>query len=210
MAANEISTGIGLRHVWIIARDDGGGYTGTPIRIQGSLAMNVTLPEPRRVNARGDDVTYYTFSLPPEENPTGELRVSKADLDVFSLVSGVTAGGTPPDHRMALATNLQGEEPACVLWASRKAVDTEEDAADFGDQIWQCYVLPNAILVLRPSTFEDGTVGEWIYSVVANPSAVDEDGTEFAPLGVPGAEGIKTACMLLYVTDDEYDPTAAP
>jgi len=208
MAANEISTGIGLRHVWVVARSDGGGYAGTPIRIQGALSLNATLPEPRRVNARGDDITYYTFSLAPEENPTGELRVTKGDLDVLALVSGVTAGGTPPDHRIALATNLQGEEPAVILWASRKAVDTEEGAADFGDQIWQCYVLPNAILVARPATMEDAAVGEWIYSVVANPSATDEDGVEFAPLGVPGAEGIKTACMLMYVTDAEYDPTA--
>ncbi len=208
MAANEISTGIGLRHVWINIRDDGGGYTGTPIQVQGALAMNVTLPEPRRINARGDDVTYYTFSIPPEENPTGELRVSKNDIDVLSLVTGVTPGGTPPDHRFAFATNLQGEEPAVILWASRKAVDTEEGSADFGDQIWQCYVLLNAILVARPMPFEDASVGELIYSVVANPSATDEDGTEFAPLGVPGAEGIKLACMLMYVTDDEYDPTA--
>ena len=213
MAANEISSGIGLRHVWVIARDDGGGYTGTPIRIEGALTMNVTIPEPRRVNARGDDVTYYTFSLAPEENPTGELRATKADVDVISLVSGVGVGGTPPDHRIALATDLQGVEPAVILWASRKAVDTQEGADDFGDQIWQCYVLLNAILVARPATMEDSAVGEWIYSVVANPSSVDENGVTFtdglSPPG-PGAEGIMTACMLMYVTDDEYDPTAAP
>lgn len=208
MAANEISTGIGLRHVWVIARDAGGGYTGTPIRIQGALTMNVTLPEPRRVNARGDDITYYTFSLAPEENPTGELRVTKGDLDVIALVSGVTAGGTPPDHRIALATDLQGLEPNVILWASRKAVDTEEGSADFGDQIWQCYVLLNAILVARPATMEDSAVGEWVYSVVANASACDEDGVAFAVAGEPGAEGVMTACMLLYVTEAEHDPTA--
>ena len=203
MAANEVSTGIGLRHVWIIARDAGGGYTGTPIRVEGALALNVTIPEPRRINARGDDITYYTFSLAPEENPTGELRVSKNDLDVLALVSGVGVGGTPPDHRIAFATDLQGEEPAVIIWGSRKAVDTEEGSVDFGTQIWQCYVLPNAIAVARPMPFEDAAVGELIYSIVANPSTVDEDGVAF-----PAPEGIEQACILLYVTDDEYDPAA--
>ena len=142
MASGDITTAIGLRHVYIAGRT---AYLagGTAIRVEGALAMNVTIPEPRRINARGDDVTYYTFVLPPEDNPTGELRVSKTDVDVHALITGtdlvvppVTVPPATTKTGIAYATEDQGLEVPVIIWASRRGVDTEEGSATFGDVFW--------------------------------------------------------------------------
>ena len=81
---NEVSTGIGLRHVRVALRDTDGAIkvpTGTPhdeaypgLQIEGALGLSIALPEAQRITARGDDRAYYTFILPPTEVPQAHLR----------------------------------------------------------------------------------------------------------------------------------------
>ena len=186
---NEISTGIGLRMVRIALRGSdniitvpdgiavGTAYNG--LRIGGAVALTVTIPEPNRVIARGDDRAYHTFQLPPTENPSGELRVSKTAMDIIAMLTGTNIFGVSPARKIGLGTDKQGEEPAIVMWGSRQAIDSDQNSAYLGQQIWQTYVLLNALATPSPASMEDQAVGELTYSVAANDASVDEMGTAF-------------------------------
>jgi len=192
MANNEITTGIGLRRVRIALRDTDGtilvpaaqavgvGYQGIPVG--GALAFTLTVPDPQRVTARGDDRAYYTFQLPPTDTPSGELRVSKTSSPVIALLSGTSVFGTSPIRKIGFATDKQGDEKAIILWGTRQAIDSDENSINFGQQVWQTYILLNSLATVRPAAMEDAAIGELTYSIAANDSAVDEFGDPFTVL----------------------------
>lgn len=212
---NRITTGIGLRHVRIAQRaSDGtfviptsGGYAPAAAKDpyqgiwhEGAIRMTLNLPEPRRVTARGDDRGYYTFQLPPEEQPTGELAFTKTHMDVLSLVSDTLVFGSPPVRKVGLATSKLGYEPSCFVRGSREAVDTQEGSTFFGNQVWQTYLMLNVLLAHRPMSFEDGAVGEFIYPLAANDSVVDEMGVTFTA----AVNGFTKAPYLMAITEGKF------
>jgi len=188
--ANQVTTGIGLRRVRVAERDTDGtiavpdtvsageAYEGLPVG--GALALTISIPDPQRITARGDDRSYYTFQLPPTESPTGELRVSKTSSDVIALLTGTKVFGESPVRKIGLATDRQGNEPAVLLWGMRQAIDSEDGSPTFGQQVWQTYILLNALATPRPAAMEDATVGEVTYSIAANDASVDEFGASFS------------------------------
>ncbi len=206
----QVSTGVGLRHVRVSLRDTDGlieipagtaiGTAYNGLRIGGALALTITLPDPQRVIARGDDRAYYTFQLPPTEGPTGELRVTKTSFDVIALLTSTKKFGSPPVRKVGVATDKQGEEPQLVMWGSRRAIDSTEESDYFGQQVWQTYLLINALASLRPAAMEDAAIGEFIYSVAANDAAVDEFGTDFTE----GVHGFTLCPYIMIVTVGKY------
>ena len=210
MARNQISTGIGLRHVRVALRDtdnmiaipaavaDATAYAG--IQIKKTLALTPTIPEPNRVPARGDDIAYHTFALPPTETPSGELRVSKADTAAIALISSTTAWGSPTFRKVGLATDKQGDESDLMMWAYREAIDSEEGSVYFGQAIWQTYILLNALATPRPASMEDQNVGEFLYALTCNNSTRDELGVAFST----GVNGFTKAPILMIVTKDKF------
>lgn len=210
MAENAITTGIGLRHVRVAIRDDDGTIQiqGSPaagvayrgIRISGALSLSITVPEPQRVTARGDDRPYHTFQLPPTENPTGELRVSKTNLDAIALITSTEEFGSAAARRIGLATDKQGEEETLLMWGCREAIDSEEGSADFGEKCWQTYILLSVQAAVRPATFEDAAVGEFVYSLAANQVTLDEFGTAFST----ATHGFTKAAVLMVITTYKF------
>lgn len=210
MAMSEVTTGIGLRHVRVALRDDDGtiNVQGSPaagtaydgIRISGALALALTIPEPQRITARGDDQAYHTFQLPPTENPTGELRVSKTNLEAIALITSTEEFGSTVARRIGLATDKQGEEETIMLWGCREAIDSEEGSADFGEKRWQTYILPSVKASVRPATFEDAAVGEFIYSLAANQVTLDEFGTAFTTV----VHGFTKAAVLMVISKYKF------
>ncbi len=184
-----VSTGIGLRKVRGFLRDTDSLPTvpaGTAIGtawegyvLDGALALSPTIPEPNRVPARGDDRIYHTFSLPPTEGVTGELRLSKLHMVFAAAVAGTNVFGSPPNRKVGLATEKVGLEKALILYGCRQAIDSEDGSAYFGQACWVTYIFLNSIAVLRPPTMEDQAIGESVYAVTANDSTVDELGTAF-------------------------------
>lgn len=212
---NKITTGIGLRLVRVAERDDDGcikvptsgdwmpatndvAFEG--IRAEGALRLTLNIPEPRRISARGDDRAYYTFQLPPDELPTGELAVSKTHFDVITMVTSTQEFGSDPIRKVGLATDQQGEEPACFMRGSREAVDTQDGSAYFGVQVWQTYLVLNALLATRPIPFEDGSIGEFIFPLAANDASVDEMGTTFTT----AVHGFTKAPYLMVITQGKF------
>jgi len=207
MARNEVTTGIGLRHVRVALRDDDGvlavpagqpiGVAYSGLQIGGAQALTLNVPDPQRVVARGDDRAYYTFNLPPTETPTGELRVSKTNSQVIAMVTSTKMFGSPIYRRkLGMATDKQGLEHAVVLWGSRQAIDSEDGSIYFGQQVWQTYVCLNALASMRPATMEDATVGLFTYAVTANDATVDELGQLFTEL----VNGFTKSSYLMIIT----------
>lgn len=206
MAAGDITTGIGLRMVYVAVKDVDGTIlvpTGVTVGVatrgtkaEGAQALSVDIPDPRQVNVRGDDITFYTWSLPPEDQPTGELRVAKWQLPLMAEVSDVKVFGAVGQPTLAMATNEQGEEPPMYLVGSRRAVNVAEGDAAFGTTYWQTYILPNATLVVKPGPAEDGNPTEVRFMAVCNKATVD-------PLGIPltaATNGCTSASIFLLVT----------
>jgi len=210
MAQNEITTGIGLRRVRVALRDldgmitvpdaqvEGNGYEG--LAIGGALAMTITIPDPQRVTARGDDRPYYTFQLPPTDTPSGELRVSKTSSPVIALLSRTKVFGDSPIRKIGFATDRQGDEQAVIVWGCRQAIDSDEESINFGQQVWQTYVLLNAMATVRPASMEDAAVGEVTYALAANDSAVDELGQAFTQI----INGFTKAPYIMVVTKEKF------
>ena len=202
---SEKSTAIGLRYVWVAERDTDGtikvpstqdvdtAYAG--INLTGSVGLTVTIPDPNRVPANGDDRVYHTFQLAPTESPTGELRLTKTHLDAIALLTGVNVFGSPPFKKVGVATDQQGLEPGVVIWGSRQAIDSDASSEYYGTQIWQTYIFLNAIATPKPAPMEFQAVSEFTFSVVANDATVDECGTAFA-LGTHGFT--KTAYLVVH------------
>jgi len=208
--ANDITTGIGLRRVRVALRDEDGtigvpagqgvGVAYEGLAVSGALALTLTIPDPQRVTARGDDRAYYTFQLPPTDTPTGELRVSKTSGPVMALLSGTKSWGTSPNKKVGLATDRQGDEQAVILWGCRQAIDSDEDSATFGQQLWATYILLNALATVRPSAMEDAAIGEITYSIAANDASVDEYGKTFTVI----INGFTKCPYVMVITKDKF------
>ncbi len=206
LTQNEVSTGIGLRHVRVALRDTDGTIlipSGTPfneaypgLQISGALGLAIAVPEPQRITARGDDRAYYTFVLPPTEVPTGNLRVSKINIDVVALLTGTNNFGSGTMKKVAFATDEQGDEPEIVLWGMQRGIDSLPGSVTFGQKVWRTYIFLNALATVQPSPMEDSAVGEFVYSLVANDATVDENGHTFTS----GHEGFTAASFIMVVS----------
>jgi len=189
MADRDIATGIGLRRVRVAERDTDGmikvptaqatatAYAGR--RISGANALTITIPEPQRVPARGDDRVYKTFLLPPTEGVTGELRTSKSDFPVIELLEGTSIYGSGDVRKVGHATDKQGEENDVILWGQREGINSDPDSANFGQTMWITYILLCAKASVLPPTMEQDAVGETRYTIACNDATVDECGVTF-------------------------------
>lgn len=210
MATYEETTGVGLRKVMVFVRDTDGtpAIQGTPAAgvayggepISGAMALTLNVPDPQRVTATGDDKPYFTFQLPPTENPSGELRVTKTNVDAIAILTSTLSWGSASARRIGFATDKVGEEEAMMLWGSREAIDAEEDSVTFGQRVWQTYFILNAKVSIRPASMEYATIGEFVYSLSANPSTLDYFGDQFTE----GIQGFTRASFLMIVTLYKY------
>lgn len=210
MGANEITSGIGLRHVRVALRDTDGtidvpagqavatAYNG--LRAEGATALTITVPDPVRIPVTGDDRVYYTWTLPPTENSSGELRVSKNNIPLIALVTGTSEWGSPNRRKIGFGTDKQGEEPELCIWGCRQVIEADESLAAFGLKRWETYYILNAIAHVRPSTMEYQTVQQDVYSIIANDATRSELGATFTT----GVHGFTKAEFLKIVTDKKF------
>lgn len=210
MARNVVSTGIGLRRVQVFKRDTDGlpyvpdtvsaGEAWAGVRISGALALTLNTPDPQRVTARGDDLAYHTFVLPPTELPTGELRVSKTNLEALALLTSTKMWSSSYVRQVGLATDKQGNEDPVIIWGSQQGVDSEEGSETFGQTLWRTYIILNALPTARPGSQEDSAISEFAYSITANMSTVDQLGQTFTI----DTNGFTKAPYLEVVTIDKF------
>jgi hypothetical protein len=193
MATGEELTAIGLRRVHVAVRDDDGTIqiAGSPaagvayngIRALKSRALTVTLAEPQRVTAQGDDTAYHTFQEAPSDTPSGELRTQVSDTELITLITSVTDFGSGNNRMIPLGTDKVGQEDPMIVWGSQKAIDTE--AGGGKTRHWRTMIFLNAIMSARPPSMELAQIGEFVWSMAGNSSSTDQFGRTVAA-GVHG------------------------
>jgi len=210
MSANEMVSGIGLRHVRVALRDTDGtidvpagtavatAYNG--LQISGAIGLVLTVPDAVRIPVPGDDRVFYTWLLPPTENKSAELRVNKKDHNVIALITGTLQWGSPNRRKIAFNTDKQGEEPELVLWASRQVIEADETLATFGTKKWETYYIPNCLAYPRPPGMEYQTIGTMTYSVQLNDAAITELGQSLTLV----TNGCTKAELFEIVTDKKF------
>lgn len=183
---NTQSTGIGLRHVRVSLRDTDGTFAipaGTAVatayaglQVAKAKALTVTLADPQRIAARGDDANFHTFNEAPTDSPSGELRTAVTDTEVIAMLTSVNRYGSGERRETPAGTNKVGEEDPVMVWGMRKAIDAEVGSATYGQRMWQTYIFLNCYATVKLSTMEDSQVSETTYALTANNSSVDQFG----------------------------------
>lgn len=184
MATGDELTSIGLRRVHVAIRDDDGtiqiqgspaaGVAYNGIRALRSRALTVTLAEPQRVTAQGDDVAYHTFQEAPSDTPTGELRTQQSDVALMALVTSVLDWGSEDQSMIALGTDKVGEEDPMIVWGTQKAIDSASGSGK--SRYWRTMLFLNAILSARPPPMELVQISEFVWSMAGNTSSTDQFG----------------------------------
>jgi len=186
----KITTGIGLRHVRIGLRSSDGvielpsdhvvGTVYPGIQLSGAATLTLTPPDPERVTARGDDRVIQTFHLPPTEGWTAELTTVKQDLPAIAMVTGVEQWGEATLFEGAvMGTDREGDEPDLIMWAQRRAVDTDPASSTYGATVWEGVEIPCCKATPQPSSKEQSTVGEHRYAISMQQVAVRIVGEAF-------------------------------
>lgn len=169
-APSTIRSGVGLRHVQIlaIAADDypaavdTSAYAGATI--SGARALSITDPEPRQIIHQGDDGIFALDSLPPTEPISGELRTSKVN-DVVDAIIGDDKSVTVGEAKLfPEGTDQRGNENQVIMLAYRQTLDTDPDSANFGARRWEFRLIPRALLIARDGPLDENPE-ERLYAV---------------------------------------------
>ena len=167
-APNEPTLHYGTRFVQMLALNSSGtpaANSTTPyegIQIKGSVAFDLTIPEPRKITGNGEDGVTQVVFLPPLEGAAGVVRAEAGDPDVSALVDNTkvrTLGGATI---VGMATNQQGYEPRLGL-ICRQAARGLISGANY----WHTYILPSA-QVVRQGTGMGAEKSTTNYSVAPN------------------------------------------
>lgn len=120
---------VGLRHARLYALDERGIIAATSttvyegVQIPAAKALELTIPDVRRISHTGDDRILAQDILPRIEASSGVLRVGRNDHDVFALVTGTEARVIGELSKIGYATDQQGNEPDIGLLTFQQAID---------------------------------------------------------------------------------------
>lgn len=173
--ASQQVAGVSFRGVQILALDANGlpaavdknEYAG--LRIVGAKALTLNRPEWENLYATGDDRVLASFTLPPTEGVSGELRLGAFDMTAEALLNGVTIkddGG----ERMFLpfGVDVMPLPQVCLLgWREAKSVA----AGDAGRPHYECVLIPRATLTPRGGSYDERAVGERTLGILAHSTA---------------------------------------
>ena len=142
---------VGLRYAVAYALNANGRPNATAttvyegVEIAGPKTFTLNVPEPRKIQHKGNDRVLAVDFLPPQEGISGELAASVYDYTMISLLSGITQGTVGEAKEVAYMTSKQGSEPQVGLMLYQQAEDYTT-----GARRWRAFVLPKAILIPRP------------------------------------------------------------
>jgi len=152
------------------------GTSWPGVKAHKARALTLTPAEPMRLQARGDGRTYATFVEPPTDTPSGELRTQAADIDLIELMTSVKDFGCNYRHMVPLASDKVGQESQVIIYAWRKAKDSDPNSDTYLQDMWETRIVLNANAAFQPDPMETDQLSEPRWSLVANSSSVDQYG----------------------------------
>jgi len=160
-APGTIRSGVGFRHVQILALDDSGYPKATSTTVyegsqaSGAKALTIDDPEPRSIVHIGDDRIFQLDTLPPDTPITGELRVGKVSDALDAILTDDKSFEIGEAKMFGFGTDNRGDENQVAILAYRQTLDTDPDSANFGMRRWEGRLFPKTYVIPRESGFED-------------------------------------------------------
>lgn len=157
--SNEIRSGVGFRHVQILAlaadgypaATDTSEYAG--VRISGARTLTINDSEPQQINHLGDDIIFAVDVLPPTEAITGELVTGKVNDVVAQVIGDDLAVSIGQAQIIGIGTDNRGDENQVALLAYRQAIDTDPDSSTPGSRRWEFRLFPKVFVIEREGGF---------------------------------------------------------
>lgn len=169
-APNTIRSGVGFRHVQVLAMNASGYPNATDtseyagVRITGARTLTINDPEPQQIVYLGDDRPLALDVLPPTEPITGELATSKIDDTVHAVLTDDLSTTVGEAKLMGVGTDNRGEENQVIMLAYRQTVDTDPTSGNFGSRRWEFRLFPKTFVIPREGGFSE-TPEEKMYTV---------------------------------------------
>lgn len=128
----------GLREVWFLELDSAGKpvFTGAGpydgIKAIGGVEFTLNIPDPRRVDHFGDDITLATQYLPAREGMTANLTIAANQPTLNALLSGVKVWqASATTEAITWGTDRQGKEADIAVVLTQSALDTATKTARY-------------------------------------------------------------------------------
>ena len=160
-APGTIRSGVGLRHVQVLALNASGYPNATAttayegVTISGVRALTLTDPEPQQIVHRGDDRIFALDVLPPTEPISGELRAGKVNDVVDAVLTDDLSITVGEAKLFGMGTDQRGNENQVAILAYRQTLDTDPDSANFGARRWEFRLLPRAYVIPREGNLDE-------------------------------------------------------
>lgn len=135
--------------------DDGSGME----RIFGAQTLNLSVPEPTRVTASGDDGPMASFDFSAEELPGDVLGLAARSLAFEAFVTGSKVETIDGLSVIVAQPHGNDEPPAIAMVLSRRAKNQS------GGKIWETKIVPSANITPLGGAFEQRNVTPYRYSI---------------------------------------------
>jgi len=206
MAATQIASGAGLRHVraWLIdtsgypSGDQSGsnGYDG--IRLEGVKSFQAALPDTQTIRHTGDDRVFAQDQLPPTEMETATITTGKTNQTVDAVLQGTSIETVGEVKMDAVFTDQAGFEPQVCVYGWRQALKTGAGDAAAGARQYITYIYPSARITPKGGTMAEQSADENQYSVVPTVVTKPPWGKAFTL----GSNGFTEATKLRVISDN--------
>lgn len=170
-------SGVGLRHIQILATDASGYPNATSpttpyegLQMSGAQAFTLNDPPASPVTHRGDDRPFAQDILPSSEPITGEIRVAKTNDALDVILTGQLSISIGETRWFGLGTDQKGCEEQVIVLAYWQSIDTDESSSNFGKRLWDSRLIPKSFVVPQGKGSEMEQTEQKMY--VLNPQFV--------------------------------------
>lgn len=172
-----------------------GGYTAAAAgadvgsgmeRIFGAQTLNLSVPEPTRVTASGDDGPMATFEFSAEDLPADVLALAARSLAFEAFVQGSKVETIDGLDVIVSQPRGNDEAPAIVMVLSRRAKNQS------GGKQWETKIVPSAAITPLGAEFQQRSVTPYRYAI----STTTTDRTPWGKLLSASANGATAGPIL--------------
>jgi hypothetical protein len=134
--------------IYQAVHDEAAPYEG--IQIPSVKALELTIPDIRRIVHIGDDSIRAEDTLPRIEPTTGSLRVGRNDHDLYALITGTKARTVGEASTIGYATDQQGSEIDLAILGFQQSLDAAAKTRRY-----RAYMFPIIRAIPVPGTMDE-------------------------------------------------------
>jgi hypothetical protein len=147
--------GVGARRAIVYALNLSGTPAATDttpysgVQVVGAKAVELTIPDARKITHVGDDNPLQVDFLPPTEAISGTMDVAEEDQAVYALLTGTKSLTLGESKVIGIATSMAGFEPQLGMLIFQQSLSAA------GVRNWRWFLMPKTIVYPHPSGMND-------------------------------------------------------